>query len=137
MKTISEETRMKLRIAKLGKPSPTKGMHWKQNLSEKQREVKRELMRKIKNPHRLQPDENHYRWKGDRVGYFALHHWINKKLGHPLVCEHCGYSGKRLEWANIDHKYRRNLKDWIRLCKKCHCAYDRKLTKEEYEKAIS
>ena len=77
----------------------------------------------------LQPDDKHYRWKGDNVSYSALHHWINKKLGHPFVCEHCGKSEGRLEWANIDHTYRRVLEDWIRLCKSCHRKYDNKMRK--------
>lgn len=77
----------------------------------------------------LQPDEKHYRWKGDNVSYSALHHWINKKLGHPFVCEHCGKSEGRLEWANINHKYRRILEDWIRLCKSCHRKHDNKMRK--------
>ena len=29
-----------------------------------------------------------------------------------------------IHWANIDHKYRRNLDDWIGLCAKCHRRYD-------------
>lgn len=130
---MSDETRKKISLAKLGKPSGAKGKHWKLGrpaiLSDSERKRRSEAMKNIKNPHHLKPDEKHYRWKGDKVGYHALHHWINKKLGHPLVCEHCGQSGKRLEWANIDHKYRRVLEDWIRLCKSCHCKYDLNINK--------
>ncbi|MDA2921701.1 NUMOD3 domain-containing DNA-binding protein [Patescibacteria group bacterium AH-259-L07] len=72
-------------------------------------------------------DENHPLWKGDNVGYSALHHWINNKLGRPTKCEHCktdGLTGRKIHWANKSHEYLRDLKDWIRLCKACHIRYD-------------
>src|SRR2546423_10956461 len=65
--------------------------------------------------------ENSKSWKGDKVGYTALHAWIRRQLGTPNVCEHCGTTdAKRYEWANISGQYKRNLFDWIRLCKRCH-----------------
>jgi len=62
---------------------------------------------------------------GDNVGYHALHDWVERKLGKPLKCEHCGCENKRLEWANKSHEYKRDIDDWIRLCRKCHIKYDR------------
>lgn len=70
--------------------------------------------------------ERHPFWKGDAVGYHALHHWVRKYKNKPDSCNHCGSSEKRLEWANISKQYRRDLDDWIALCKKCHMAYDRR-----------
>lgn len=70
--------------------------------------------------------ENH-KWKGDKVGYLALHSWVQRELGKPDTCEHCGKSGlkgRQIGWANKDHLYKRNLKDWIRLCTSCHRRYD-------------
>jgi hypothetical protein len=29
-----------------------------------------------------------------------------------------------MNWANLDHKYTRDLSKWVPLCKKCHSAYD-------------
>lgn len=66
----------------------------------------------------------HWNWRGDDVGYSGLHTWVKKKLGFPNRCEICGTEGGILDWANKDHKYKRNLDDWIRLCKKCHFRYD-------------
>ena len=64
-------------------------------------------------------------WKGDKVGIEALHQWVIKHLGNPMVCTKCGtITHKRYEWANISRKYKRDLQDWIRLCKRCHVIYD-------------
>lgn len=69
--------------------------------------------------------ENNPAWKGDDVGYFALHEWVKRTLGTPQKCEHCEtVSAKRFEWANISRKYKRDVKDWKRLCSKCHAKYD-------------
>ncbi len=69
--------------------------------------------------------EKHFAWKGDKVGYMALHRWINSRLGHPSQCENCGTGdAPRFEWANISGEYKRDLSDWARLCKRCHCWID-------------
>lgn len=64
-------------------------------------------------------------YKGDEVGYGALHAWVRRHKGTPSLCSHCGTTeSKRFEWCNVDGKYRRKLVDYIRLCKKCHNNYD-------------
>lgn len=64
-------------------------------------------------------------WKGENVSNVGLHQWIRRKKGAPMVCDHCGRKDKKkYEWANIDHKYRRVLEDYIRLCTSCHRIYD-------------
>lgn len=73
----------------------------------------------------------HPNWKGEEVGYAALHAWVRRHKGTPRVCELCGITtAKRYEWANVDHRYRRELADWIRLCTSCHRTHD-------YEAGIS
>ena len=67
-------------------------------------------------------------WKGDDVGYSALHEWIRKHLGQPTKCEHCDKDNLTchdIHWANKDHTYKRQKEDWIRLCAKCHKRYDK------------
>ena len=64
-------------------------------------------------------------WKGDNVGYDALHRWVYRNYGKPKRCEFCG-STKQVEWASKNYKYTRNFDDWITLCFKCHRKYDRK-----------
>lgn len=75
---------------------------------------------------KIRPDmknENHPMWKGDQVGYVGLHIWIRRRLAKPLGCNHCGES-KPLDLANKSHEYKRDLDDWLWLCKSCHSKYD-------------
>jgi hypothetical protein len=68
---------------------------------------------------------NSYAWKGDKVGYVALHSWVRRERGTPSKCEHCGTTtAVKYEWANKSHKYKRDLSDWLRLCVPCHSRYD-------------
>jgi len=69
------------------------------------------------------------KWKGDKVGYRALHSWIRRKLGDPKECVYCGKQQpfdvrKIICWANISHRYLRDLNDWIALCMSCNFQYD-------------
>lgn len=67
------------------------------------------------------------KWKGQEVGYRGMHYWVRRWKGIPQKCEKCGATNlekKRISWANIDHKYRRVLDDYIALCPKCHGEYD-------------
>lgn len=72
-------------------------------------------------------NEENTNWKGDDVGYFGLHGWVRRKLGTPYECSHChrkDLQKRQYHWANKSGQYLRNLTDWIRLCVKCHKAYD-------------
>ena len=72
--------------------------------------------------------EKHWNWKGDEVKYRALHKWIENKRGKPHFCEHCKRSDlkhRQYQWANISRKYKRDITDWLRLCVKCHKAFDK------------
>lgn len=103
-KARSEETKEKIRKAKTGVPSPAKGR-----------------------PSSI-ANEKHPNWKGDFVSYSGMHYWVSRKLGKPDACEHCpkkGLKGRQIHWANKSHQYKRELSDWLRLCAKCHKAYDR------------
>lgn len=76
--------------------------------------------------------EKHPNWKGENVGYYALHAWVYRNLGRPKCCEHCA-STTNLQWANKSHEYRRDLMDWLSLCQVCHRKHDgcTKLSKED------
>lgn len=71
--------------------------------------------------------EKNVKWKGNAVGYDALHDWVKRKLGRPMQCSKCGKTGDNphmFQWANINGKYRRDIRDWVRLCAKCHFDMD-------------
>jgi hypothetical protein len=76
----------------------------------------------------IKRDELSPNWKGDNVKRMALHNWVMRKLGKPTKCEHCGtdgLTGHKIHWANKQHKYKRDINDWLRLCTLCHAKYDK------------
>ena len=97
-KKMPEETRNKISLAKKGKLSFKKGKHYL-----------------------VHSQENHGKWKGNKVGYRALHTWINKKLGKALHCSvSLEHKSTRYHWANISGEYKRELNDWRQLCPSCN-----------------
>ena len=70
--------------------------------------------------------ENHWNWKGDKVGNKAIHDWVVSHKGKAIEyqCKHCNKQAKH--WANKDHLYKRNLDDFMALCVSCHRKYDYK-----------
>ena len=74
--------------------------------------------------------EKNNNWKGNKVGYRALHYWVYTWLGKPKICEFCGkeyIAPKSIHWANKSGKYLRDLSDWISLCPSCHKEYDKQM----------
>ena len=81
--------------------------------------------------------ENSWAWKGDKVKKSALHNWVERELGKPQKCEHCcTTTAKKYEWANKSQKYKREISDWMRLCTKCHWAYDYEIRITKWKKAV-
>lgn len=74
---------------------------------------------------RFYSGENCWNWKGDEAKYGAIHDWVTKNLGKPSShkCFHCKKKSA-YDWANVDHKYRRFLGDFMALCRSCHRTYD-------------
>lgn len=107
---LSDETKIKISVAHLGKRLSKKHI---KNLKKADRSKTTGI--------------NNYLWKGEKVGYRCLHLWVQRHLGKAKKCEHCGIvgSGHKIHWANINHKYKRNLRDWIQLYVPCHKAYDK------------
>jgi hypothetical protein len=95
--------------------------------TEATKEKIREKMKIVDISHLHGSFEKHPHWKGDKAGVSAIHKWVYRKLGSPETCEHCGKTGlkgRKINWANTDHKYKRDLNYWIRLCVPCHRKYD-------------
>ena len=79
------------------------------------------------NPESMPRGIDNYSWKGDSVGYMALHGWVRRQLGKPSFCEHCkiyGGNPRKYHWANKSQTYQRDVTDWLRLCVRCHKKYD-------------
>jgi len=65
-------------------------------------------------------------WKGDNVGYYALHIWINKHKPKPGLCEECKQKPP-YDCANISGQYKRDVNDFKWLCRSCHMKSDNRL----------
>lgn len=124
---VSNETRKKLSEALTGRQLSEEhkrkislnGFHYGMLGKKTSVETKKKISEALKG-------EKSYIWKGDNVGYRALHHWVRRELGKPMQCLHCDITDKekKLVWANKDHRYKRNLDDFIPLCYSCHRKYD-------------
>lgn len=68
-------------------------------------------------------DEKHHNWKGDNVGYYALHMWVKRRKIKPSLCEECKQN-EPIDLANISGEYKRELDDWEWLCRSCHMNKD-------------
>lgn len=62
--------------------------------------------------------------KKENPGCCAIHDWVKRWKKDPQKCEMCGIEGVKLDWSSKSAKRLRDLNDWQRLCRKCHCAYD-------------
>jgi hypothetical protein len=71
--------------------------------------------------------KNNPRWKGDNVGYGALHDWVRKYLSKPDLCPKCNVVAP-YNVANLSGKYLRDLSDWEWLCVPCHMVQDGRMT---------
>lgn len=125
-KSHSEETKNKISLSKKGTVAWNRGLKDCMSEKGKQRMVESKIGSTPWNKDRDFPQitgEKNCNWKGDEVGYSALHDWIQSQLGTPDTCENCeqsGLTGHQIHWHNIGHEYKRNLTDWMRLCAKCH-----------------
>ena len=70
-------------------------------------------------------------WKGDDVGYKPLHSWIRDHKTKTEKCENCGTYDIETELANISGEYKRDVKDYKWLCRKCHMIEDGRMFKKD------
>lgn len=121
-KNLSKEHIKKMVEGRRGKPLSAEH---REKISDSHKGVK------LSKEHRIRMSEarvgNKNPWKGDVAGVSAMHMWVVLLRGRPSYCEHCGKTGggtRQYHWANVDHKYRRKIDDYLRLCIKCHGKYD-------------
>ena len=107
----SEVTRTKMRLAKLGKPSPRSGVVLSEDIR------KKISISKVG----VNCGETSPNWKGDNVSYRGLHHWVAKVLGKANHCsvDH-SHKSTRYHWGNISKEYKREVSDWYQLCPRCN-----------------
>lgn len=117
------ETLIKLRLAKLGKKQSPETIA-KRVVKLKGRVFTKEHRRKISESQKGKLSNN---WKGDEATYNSIHHWIRDTYGRPTQCEFCKghFSGRKIEWANKSGDYKRDRDDWLRLCARCHKAFEK------------
>lgn len=96
------DTKLKLRNANLGSKNPMFGK-------------KRDELKGSNNP----------AWKGNEVGYSALHVWVKKYIPKTNLCIVCKQKYQILHLANISGLYLRDVEDWVYLCHKCHFRFDK------------
>lgn len=58
-------------------------------------------------------------WKGDKVGKSALHLWMKNHKPKPEKCESCGKNPPK-DLACKGHVYKRDIKCFEWLCRRCH-----------------
>jgi len=79
----------------------------------------------MRSKYKLVPGGEPYRgekngsWKGNNVGYHAIHDWVKKRLKKPSNCPKCK-NKNNIELSNISGNYKRDLIDWEYLCRSCH-----------------
>lgn len=74
---------------------------------------------------RNQRGDNNASWAGDGATYQALHRRVEIARGKPGVCEECGDTEGRMEWANLTGNYA-DVNDYKRMCVSCHRKLDAK-----------
>lgn len=66
-----------------------------------------------------------WNWRGEDLGYYALHRYLRDHFPKSGVCSECGGSTRRTEWALIrGRSYSRDIQDYRELCRECHMIYD-------------
>ena len=126
-KTHSEETKRKISEAKKGKKRQPFSEEHRRKIGDKHRGKKLSEEHRLIALQNLKPryGENNNFWKGDDVGYIALHQWIWRNAPKPKdrSCQMCHQVPFR-EAANITGILNREFKNWAWFCRKCHKLFD-------------
>ena len=79
--------------------------------------------------------EKNPQWKGNKVGYNALHSWVKIRLPKTVLCEFC----KKNPAYDLANKgiYNRDLINWEWLCRKCHMTNDGRLEKLHQKRKLN
>ena len=80
------------------------------------KETKKKIAKKHEN-------ELNSQWKGDDANLKNIHAWIRRRKPKPAFCEDCKINPP-YDLANISGKYKRDVKDYKWICRKCHMEED-------------
>jgi len=99
-----------------------KGMHHSE-------ETKKKISKNSPQYYKGKFGKNHNTWKGENAHEGSIHIWNIRHYGQADHCELCGKSGNGngifFQWANLkNHKYSRDIEDYIQLCNSCHQKMD-------------
>lgn len=61
----------------------------------------------------------------ENAGYNAVHTWLRKYHIKPSACAHCEITGKKLDWATKTKEYKKDINEYVALCRSCHVKLDR------------
>jgi hypothetical protein len=116
MRHLSEEHKRNISLAHKGKMPKNIGL-----LNELAKQRKGKPSKQF-----FPKDELSYSWKGDNVGYSAIHKWVTRKLGKAICCSvNPNHKSSAFQWSNISGTYKRDLKDFRSLCLSCHQKFDK------------
>jgi hypothetical protein len=130
-KSLSPDHRAKISRAKRGRPVSEEQRARLASYNDN-RKVSDETRRRMSATRRGRfLGKQHPQWRGNAVGYSALHQWVARHKTKTGVCTECGtevgtsrYRGT--EWANVSGRYLRDLDDFVELCIRCHRRRDRR-----------
>ncbi len=130
------EVRKKLRESQLGKvltEEHKRKIGVSVRISHSRPEIRRKISKALKGIKRSEEfkrkmsetnkNEKNSSWKGDNVGYNALHDWVRRHKPKSNICEICGKE-KKLTLSNTSGKYKRDINDFRWLCYSCHRKFD-------------
>jgi hypothetical protein len=98
---------------------------WNKIFGKQKAEKMREALAQ-RNKERPMFEEENPQWKGEMVGYFAVHEWVILRKPKPSLCEHCNKKPPS-DLANVSGKYKRDLDDYLWLCRSCHMIFDKRM----------
>ena len=67
-------------------------------------------------------------WRGGLIArndYNGIHLWIESEKGKAKNYKCVDCNKPACDWSNIDHKYKKNLNDYMSRCRSCHCKWDK------------
>lgn len=107
---VSKETREKMRLKMTGKYDGNRHPMYGKTRSNETIEKLRIINTNERNP----------AWRGDDVGYNALHGWVRRHLPKPQRCQKCNIINHKLDLACVTNVYNRDFSNWMYMCRSCH-----------------